>query len=73
MISFVETVLLGCLSQTSLTAFIPPLFGMLVNKDFSSHVTSKLPSGTSSIWFRFWIKSFASLIYDSIYLTIGCK
>ena len=46
---------------------------MLVYKDFTPNVTSKLSSGTSSIWLSFWIKSFVFLAEDGISLTIGCK
>ena len=41
----ITSVLLGWLSQASLTAFIPSLFGMFVYSDFTSRVTSKQSFG----------------------------
>ena len=46
---------------------------MLVHKDFTSNMTSKLSSAISTIRLSFWIKSFVSLTYDGISLTIDCK
>ena len=44
-ITFVDTDLDGCLSSASQTALICLLLGMLVYKDFTSSVTSKLSFG----------------------------
>ena len=46
---------------------------MLVHKDFTSNMTSKLSSAISTIRLSFWIKSFVSLTYDGISLTTDCK
>ena len=45
MITFVATILLVSLSEVSLTAVIPWLFGIFVYSDFTSRVTSKLSFG----------------------------
>ena len=44
-ITFANTVLDECLSRASLTALIPSLLEMLVYKDLTSSVTSKLSFG----------------------------
>ena len=64
--TFVETALLGCLQYASFTAFISSLLGMLVYKDLTSNVTSKMSSGIFSIWLSFWRKPVVSLTYDRL-------
>ena len=56
-ITFVDTDLDGCLSEASLTALIPSLLRILVYKDLTPSVTSKLSFGICLILFNFVRKS----------------
>ena len=62
MITFVATVLVGWLSSTSVTVFIPSLFGMFVYSDFTSRITSKQSFGIFFILLNF-LKEICSLSY----------
>ena len=66
-ITFVTTVLVGWLSQASVTGFIPSLFGMFVYNDFTSGVTSKQSFGMFFIFYLIFKRNLLSLLHIKKY------